>query len=193
MEARVETKPSISFRRDDNAHPGGSRARGYVSFHHQLDSATPRRFYRFWKQEGKDSHLHSSLATESWKFTVRMWKNVIFACRTDDSLTLNWSFRAAQELVLICSRGNCIRCLYFRSLQGDEPDQIVTFVQVSLSGTLLWVILPLQGVINLSPYSYFNFMSQDPPVFCIGTCSTAPTEKRPSYMKDSQQNIVDTG
>ena len=50
----------------------------------------------------------------------------------------------------------------------------------------------MQGVINLSPYSYFNFMSQDPPVLCIGTCSSAPTDKRPSFMKDSQQNIVDT-
>lgn len=50
----------------------------------------------------------------------------------------------------------------------------------------------MQGIINLSPYSYFNFMAQDPPVFCIGTCSSAPTEKRQSYMKDSQQNIVDT-
>jgi len=52
--------------------------------------------------------------------------------------------------------------------------------------------LSSQGVINLSPYSYFNFMSQDPPVLCIGTCSSAPTAERPSFMKDSQQNIVDT-
>ena len=51
----------------------------------------------------------------------------------------------------------------------------------------------LQGILNLSPYSYFNVMSHDPPVVCIGMTSSSPTEKRPSPMKDSQQNITDTG
>ena len=48
----------------------------------------------------------------------------------------------------------------------------------------------LQGKGNLSPYSYFGVMSHDPPYVTIGTCATSA---RPSGMKDSQQNILETG
>ncbi len=47
-----------------------------------------------------------------------------------------------------------------------------------------------QGVGNLSPYSYFGVMSHDPPYVTIGTCATGG---RPNGMKDSQQNILETG
>lgn len=48
----------------------------------------------------------------------------------------------------------------------------------------------IQGVGNLSPYSYFGVMSHDPPYVTIGTCATSG---RPNRMKDSQQNILETG
>ena len=47
-----------------------------------------------------------------------------------------------------------------------------------------------QGKQNLSPYSYFNVMSHDPPVVCIGCCHTRARE---NGMKDSEQNILETG
>ena len=47
----------------------------------------------------------------------------------------------------------------------------------------------LQGIPNLSPYSYFNVMSHDPPYVCIGGCATSG---RPSKMKDTQQNLLET-
>ncbi len=44
------------------------------------------------------------------------------------------------------------------------------------------------GVGNLSPYSYFNVMSHDPPVLVTGHA------RRPADVpKDSLQNILDTG
>ncbi len=48
----------------------------------------------------------------------------------------------------------------------------------------------LQGKGNLSPYSYFNVMSHDPPYVAIGCCRT---RGRPNQMKDSEQNILETG
>lgn len=48
----------------------------------------------------------------------------------------------------------------------------------------------LQGKGNLSPYSYFNVMSHDPPYVTIG-CSH--TRQRPNHMKDSEQNLLETG
>ena len=50
-----------------------------------------------------------------------------------------------------------------------------------------------QGTGNLSPYSYFGVMSHDPPYVTIGTCATSPTSGRPNGLKDSQQNILETG
>ncbi|EIE20364.1 hypothetical protein COCSUDRAFT_54305 [Coccomyxa subellipsoidea C-169] len=50
--------------------------------------------------------------------------------------------------------------------------------------------LSKEGVGNLSPYSYFGVMSHDPPYVTIGTCATGG---RPNGMKDSQQNILETG
>lgn len=47
----------------------------------------------------------------------------------------------------------------------------------------------LQGKPNLSPYSYFNVMSHDPPYVCIGGCAASG---RPSKMKDTQQNLQET-
>ncbi|CAK0787301.1 hypothetical protein CVIRNUC_010519 [Coccomyxa viridis] len=49
--------------------------------------------------------------------------------------------------------------------------------------------LSKEGVPNLSPYSYFNVMSHDPPYVCIGGCATSG---RPSKMKDTQQNLLET-
>ena len=44
------------------------------------------------------------------------------------------------------------------------------------------------GIGNLSPYSYFNVMSHDPPILATGHA------RRPADVpKDSLQNILDTG
>ena len=48
----------------------------------------------------------------------------------------------------------------------------------------------LQGKGNLSPYSYFNVMSHDPPYVTIGCTHT---RQRPNHMKDSEQNLLETG
>lgn len=47
----------------------------------------------------------------------------------------------------------------------------------------------MQGMQNLSPYSYFGVMSHDPPMVTIGPCHT---RARPNGMKDSEQNILET-
>lgn len=43
------------------------------------------------------------------------------------------------------------------------------------------------GVRNLAPFSYFNAMSSDPPMFALGIAGA------PGNLKDSTQNILDTG
>ncbi|KAK9833388.1 hypothetical protein WJX81_000759 [Elliptochloris bilobata] len=50
--------------------------------------------------------------------------------------------------------------------------------------------LSKEGKGNLSPYSYFNVMSHDPPYVTIGC---AHTRGRPNHMKDSEQNLLETG
>ncbi len=50
--------------------------------------------------------------------------------------------------------------------------------------------LGTDGSRNLAPFSYFGVMSHDPPVVTIGTCATSG---RPNRMKDTQQNVAETG
>lgn len=46
------------------------------------------------------------------------------------------------------------------------------------------------GVVNVSPYSYFNAMAHDPVHVCIGHCHSSSRE---TTRKDSLQNILETG
>jgi len=49
-----------------------------------------------------------------------------------------------------------------------------------------------EGVVNVSPYSYFNAMSHDPVHICIGHARTS-TEVKKQGRKDSLDNILETG
>ena len=46
------------------------------------------------------------------------------------------------------------------------------------------------GSRNLAPFSYFGVLAHDPPTLAVGTCATSG---RPNRMKDTQQNVVETG
>lgn len=77
-------------------------------------------------------------------------------------------------------------CLAYAQVTGQRD------IKWAASRELVHFSRVLQGVVNLSPYSYFGVMSHDPPVVCIGTCATSTTEKRKEPVKDSQQNILET-
>jgi flavin reductase (DIM6/NTAB) family NADH-FMN oxidoreductase RutF len=46
------------------------------------------------------------------------------------------------------------------------------------------------GSHNLAPFSYFGVMAHDPPMLALGTCATSGRANR---MKDTQQNVLETG
>jgi flavin reductase (DIM6/NTAB) family NADH-FMN oxidoreductase RutF len=50
--------------------------------------------------------------------------------------------------------------------------------------------LGADGSANLAPFSYFGVLAHDPPTLAIGTCATSG---RPNRLKDTQQNVGETG
>ncbi|WP_321930959.1 flavin reductase family protein [Paraburkholderia guartelaensis] len=49
------------------------------------------------------------------------------------------------------------------------------------------------GVCNAAPYSAFNYMGEEPPLFAIAIDHYGPESHRPGEMKDTLKNIVECG
>jgi flavin reductase (DIM6/NTAB) family NADH-FMN oxidoreductase RutF len=71
----------------------------------------------------------------------------------------------------------------------SKPNQYKLLVSTVVPRPIAWVVtLDLQGRLNAAPYSFFNALSSDPPVVCIGIGG-----RKPGELKDTGNNIRATG
>jgi flavin reductase (DIM6/NTAB) family NADH-FMN oxidoreductase RutF len=76
----------------------------------------------------------------------------------------------------------------------DEKAETVPLGSIIVPRPIAWVTtLSRGGVVNLAPYSYFNVVSDDPPVVVLGCGADERPTAGPDRRKDTQRNIEETG
>lgn len=76
----------------------------------------------------------------------------------------------------------------------DKEDAPIWLGSVIVPRPIGWIsTVDGEGRANLAPYSYFNALSDDPPIVAIGCGPDGRDEASPDRRKDTQRNIEETG
>jgi flavin reductase (DIM6/NTAB) family NADH-FMN oxidoreductase RutF len=80
--------------------------------------------------------------------------------------------------------------MYYAPARGDHGLKIDPLKALVVPRPIGWIsTVSPAGVVNLAPFSFFNLMSDDPPMVCVGPGG----KKRDRPIKDTRANIEATG